>query len=104
MPLPCTCRKALAPLGIKLTRLARGLPVGGDLNMLTRTPCCVRSKEDLENLNILFVGSPTRAFRPTPATMTFIKGLGTKCFVRCKRAAFDTRIPFDQAESGFLNF
>jgi flavodoxin I len=62
------------------------------------------TKEDLEDLKILFVGSPTRAFRPTPATMTFIKGLKPNALSGVKAAAFDTRIPFDQAESGFLQF
>jgi flavodoxin I len=62
------------------------------------------TKEDLDNLKILFIGSPTRAFRPTPATMTFIKGLESNALSGVKGAAFDTRIPLDQAESGFLKF
>lgn len=62
------------------------------------------TQENLENLKILFVGSPTRAFRPTPATMTFIKGLGANALVGVKTATFDTRIPYEQAESGFLQF
>ena len=57
---------------------------------------------DLENLKILFVGSPTRAFRPTPATMEFLKSLGQNTLSGVKAAAFDTRIPIDQTESGFL--
>lgn len=60
------------------------------------------SESDLENLKILFVGSPTRAFRPTPATMSFIKGLGPNALSGVKAAAFDTRIPIDQTESAFL--
>ena len=62
------------------------------------------TKEDLDNLKILFVGSPTRAFRPTPATMSFIKGLDSNALSEVKGAAFDTRIPLDQAESGLLKF
>jgi flavodoxin len=62
------------------------------------------TKEDLDNLKILFIGSPTRAFSPTPATMTFIKGLEPNALTGVKAAAFDTRIPFEQAESGFLQF
>ena len=57
---------------------------------------------DLEDLEILFVGSPTRVFRATPATMNFIKGLGPKALTDVKVAAFDTRIPIDQTDSGFL--
>lgn len=60
------------------------------------------SDTDLDNLKILLVGSPTRAFRPTPATMSFLKGLGQNALTGVKAAAFDTRIPIDQTESGFL--
>lgn len=60
------------------------------------------TQEDLADLKILIVGSPTRAFRPTPATMTFLKGLGKNGLSGVSAAAFDTRIPLDQAESGFL--
>ncbi len=59
---------------------------------------------DLEGLKILFMGSPTRGFRPTPATMSFLNGLGKDALSGVKGAAFDTRIPFDKAESGFLRF
>ncbi len=58
--------------------------------------------EDLEGLQILFIGSPTRAFNPTPATMTFIKNLGPNALKGVKAAAFDTRIPEDQTNSGIL--
>jgi len=59
---------------------------------------------DLENLNILFVGSPTRAFNPTPAIKNFLKGLKKGTLDGIKAAAFDTRIPLDKAEPGFLRF
>jgi len=60
------------------------------------------SKKDLNNINILFVGSPTRAFRPTPGTMNFLKGLNRNALSGVKAAAFDTRFPLDQTESSFL--
>lgn len=60
------------------------------------------SKEDLENLRILFVGSPTRAFNPTPATMNFLKGLRPDGLSGVKAASFDTRIPNDEKTPGFL--
>lgn len=60
------------------------------------------TSEDLEDLEILFVGSPTRVFRPTPATIDLIKSLGPKALTGVKAAAFDTRIPIDQTDSGFL--
>ena len=60
------------------------------------------SEEDLKGLKVLFVGSPTRAFRPTPAILTFIKDLDPASMGEVKGAAFDTRIPEDQTDSGFL--
>lgn len=60
------------------------------------------SKEDLENIEILFVGSPTRIFRPTPATSGFLKNLGKESLNGIKAAAFDTRIPLEQTDSEFL--
>jgi len=62
------------------------------------------AETDLKDLKILFVGSPTRAFRPTPATMSFLKGLSQTTLSGVKAAAFDTRIPFNQTDSGFLKF
>lgn len=58
--------------------------------------------EDLVNLKILFVGSPTRAFRPTPAVLTFIKSLDPARVRGVKAAVFDTRFPEDKIDSGFL--
>ena len=60
------------------------------------------SQKDLHNITVLFVGSPTRAFRPTPGTMSFLKGLNHTALSGVKTAAFDTRFPLDQTESGFL--
>ena len=59
---------------------------------------------DLEDLEILIVGSPTRGFRPTPAIMNFFKNLPDNALHRLKAAAFDTRIPIEKAEPGFLRF
>ncbi len=60
--------------------------------------------ETLQGLKILFVGSPTRAFRPTPATINFIRSLGADALQGVQAAAFDTRIPKDKTDSGFLRF
>jgi flavodoxin len=60
-------------------------------------------KEDLMELKVLFVGSPTRAFRPTPAIMSWLKSIrGSVDGV--KGSVFDTRFPIESAESGFLRF
>ena len=60
------------------------------------------ANKNLENVNILIVGSPARGFRPTPAILSFLKGVGPHALSGVKAAAFDTRIPVDQTNSGFL--
>jgi flavodoxin len=60
--------------------------------------------QDLSGLKILIVGSPTRGFQPTPAIKNFLKGLAPNKLQNVKSAAFDTRIPKDQTDSGFLKF
>ena len=62
------------------------------------------SDQDLTDLKFLFVGSPTRAFQPTPAIKSFLKGFPSNALEDVNAAAFDTRIPKDQTESGFLKF
>jgi flavodoxin len=64
----------------------------------------VVAASDLENLEVLIIGSPTRAFRPTPAIMDFLKNLPPNALKSVKAAAFDTRIPFEKVDSGFLRF
>lgn len=59
--------------------------------------------EDLAGLKVLLVGSPTRAFQPTPAAMAFLKGLKGQ-LSGVKAAAFDTRILVEDTPSGFLRF
>jgi flavodoxin len=60
--------------------------------------------QDLKDLKFLFVGSPTRAFQPTPAIKNFLKGLDSTALNNVRAAAFDTRIPKDKTDSGFLKF
>lgn len=62
------------------------------------------SQDDLKDLKVLFVGSPTRAFRPTPEITKFLKDLDRGALSGVKAAAFDTRIPKDKTDSGFLRF
>lgn len=58
--------------------------------------------QDLEGLKYLLVGSPTRAFSPSPATSSFIKNLAPEALKGVRAGAFDTRIPKEQTDSGFL--
>lgn len=46
----------------------------------------------LQHLDLLFVGSPTRAFSPSPAMTAFLKGLPSQSLAGVKVAVFDTRI------------
>lgn len=59
---------------------------------------------DLQECKILFVGSPTRAFRPSPAVIKFLKDLDRNALNGIQAAAFDTRFPLEGTDSGFLRF
>lgn len=58
----------------------------------------------LEGLDILVVGSPTRAFSPTPAIKAFLKGIPAKQLEGVKVSAFDTRMVIDEKTPGILRF
>ena len=62
------------------------------------------SAADLDGVELLVVGSPTRAFRPTPATMSFIKELAPDALRGVRVAAFDTRIDVEKINKRFLSF
>ena len=55
----------------------------------------------LAGVELLVVGSPTRAFRPSPATQAWLKALPAGTLRGVRVAAFDTRIPLETAP-GFL--
>lgn len=61
------------------------------------------SHEDFAGLKILFAGSPTRAFRPTPAMTSWLQRLRGE-LSDVKGSVFDTRFPYESTESGFLKF
>ena len=58
----------------------------------------------LDGLDYLIVGSPTRAFSPSPATKSFLKSIPSKKLSGVKVAAFDTRIAMTDKVPGFLRF
>lgn len=60
--------------------------------------------EMLEGLDFLVVGSPTRAFSPTPASKTFIRKLAANQLSGAKVTAFDTRLPINEKTPGILRF
>lgn len=56
---------------------------------------------DIETADLLVVGSPTRAFRPTAATMKVLKN-PLFVFTGKRFAAFDTRIDPEEIKSAFF--
>jgi flavodoxin len=52
--------------------------------------------EQLSGLHWLIVGSPTRGFRPSPLTQSFLAGIPAGALRGVKVAAFDTRIPAER--------
>lgn len=60
------------------------------------------SEADLVDIEFLFVGSPTRIFKASPTIMGFFRNLENNSLTGVKAAVFDTRIPVDQTDSGFL--
>jgi flavodoxin I len=61
------------------------------------------SAEHLAGLDVLIVGSPTRAFRASPAISKWLKGLGRNSLDGVRVAAFDTRIALSDVNSRFLS-
>jgi flavodoxin len=60
--------------------------------------------EHLQGLKLLIVGSPTRAFQPSDGTKRFLKSLPVGALSGVRVAAFDTRLPVEEAKSGLLKF
>jgi flavodoxin I len=58
--------------------------------------------EQVTGLDALIVGSPTRAFSPTPATKQFLGSLPRQSLDGVKVAAFDTRIAVEETGPRFL--
>jgi flavodoxin len=55
--------------------------------------------EQLAGLKLLIVGSPTRAFRPSPAIKKFLKSIHKNSLKGVKVAAFDTRVTDQEIDS-----
>ena len=60
------------------------------------------SHDDLENLKILIVGSPTRAFQSSPDIKSFLKGFSSDALKGVRAGAFDTRLWAENTDSAFL--
>ena len=62
------------------------------------------SPEQISGVNLLIVGSPTRAFRPTSATVSFLRALPADTLKGIRVAAFDTRTIMDEKVPAILRF
>ncbi len=60
--------------------------------------------DQLKGLELLIAGSPTRAFRPTPAIKTFINSIPGKSLKGIRVTAFDTRIAMSEKVPAILRF
>jgi len=56
--------------------------------------------EQLTGVDLLIVGSPTRAFRPSPAITGFLKSISRDSLQSAKVAAFDTRVTEEEIAKG----
>ena len=60
------------------------------------------TQEDLQGIDLLIVGSPTRGFRPTPAIADFLKAIAVNSLKGLRIAAFDTRIALEDIDKPIL--
>ena len=60
--------------------------------------------DSLTNLDLLVVGAPTRAFRPSDAIKAFLKELPNDSLKDVKIAAFDTRMDTQNIDNKILKF
>lgn len=60
--------------------------------------------EQLQGLDLLVVGSPTRGFRPTEGLAAFLKGLPAGVLTEVRVAAFDTRFSAEDQKSAAMRF
>jgi flavodoxin I len=58
--------------------------------------------QQIKDISLIVVGSPTRGFRPTKPIQTFLKNLPAAALDGVRAAAFDTRIAVEDTNSGFL--
>jgi flavodoxin len=70
---------------------------------VTTCRACEVKLDQLEGLDYLLVGSPTRGFSPSNATKAFLKTIPASALNGVKTAAFDTRISTKDINNFFLN-
>ena len=58
----------------------------------------------LEEADLIVIGSPTRAFKPTPKIIALVDNLTPARFGLAKLAAFDTRVNATSSKNLFMRF
>jgi flavodoxin len=81
--------------------VAEALEAGGEARPLRVSEL---EKHHLDGVQLLVVGSATRAFRPSPATQAWLKTLPPGKLDGVRVAAFDTRVDVAQVGNRFLTF
>lgn len=81
--------------------IGKGLGCAGSVQTIRVTTVKLDQSSGLE---LLVVGSPTRAFRPTEGIMNFLKSVPDGRLNGVKVAAFDTRIAAEDIKSPILRF
>jgi flavodoxin I len=81
--------------------VAEALEAGGEARALRVSEL---EKHHLDGVQLLVVGSATRAFRPSPATQAWLKTLPPGKLDGVRVAAFDTRVDVAQVGNRFLTF
>lgn len=59
--------------------------------------------KDLKDADLIVLGSPTRAFRPTEKLQAFLRKLKKENYQNTKFVSFDTRVSLNQVNSKILN-
>lgn len=80
--------------------LAEGLRSAGEV---TVTRVGEANLALLDGVDLLLVGSPTRAFQPTPAIKDFLKALPASSLKGRRVSGFDTRVDVKTVNSWVLN-
>ncbi len=77
------------------------LAAPGEVGVL---PVSAVNAAQLDGLELLILGSPTRGFRPSEATAAFLKALPPQALAGVRVAAFDTRLSLEDTKSAFTRF
>ena len=78
-----------------------GESIGEDARVVKVTAV---SPDDMAGVEVLIVGSPTRAFRPTKEITGFVNKLPSKSLQGVSIAAFDTRMDTELVDNAVLSF